>query len=92
MKDYPHYIEYIRINCLDKRKTNERPWLGFKFVVNNFWFTLKYFGNDNEQNLPNKNFLKIFNSFHMKNKKYLKKLYDSSKDGLSSELYSFEKI
>ena len=28
----------------------------------------------------------------MKNKKYLKKLYDSSKDGLSSELYSFEKI
>ncbi|SVA13801.1 uncharacterized protein METZ01_LOCUS66655, partial [marine metagenome] len=29
----------------------------------------------------------------MKNKKNnLKKLYDSSKDGLSSELYSFEKI
>ncbi|SVA13800.1 uncharacterized protein METZ01_LOCUS66654 [marine metagenome] len=25
MKDYHDYIQYIRIYCLDKQKTNERP-------------------------------------------------------------------
>ena len=35
----------------------------FIVVVNNLKFTLKYFGNDNEQNLPNNNFLKNIQFF-----------------------------
>ena len=62
MKDYLHYIEYIKINCLDKRKTNYDLDL-FVIVVANLEFTLNHFGNDNGQNLPNKNFLKNIQFF-----------------------------
>ena len=52
---------------INGRQTNDLDL--FIIVVDNLEFTLNHFGNDNGQNLPNKNFLKIFNSFHMKNKK-----------------------